>query len=71
FRLLARPTRPAVVVNVAADDTLNVRSGPGAGHFRVSELAPGAAVAVTEEAAVAADGGIWHLIVDDQSGPAG
>jgi len=61
---------PAVVVNVAEDDTLSVRAGPGADNFELTQLGPGVAVNATEVVEVADDGGSWRLIVptDDQAG---
>lgn len=67
---LSGPTAPATVVNVAADDTLKVRAGPGSEFFQVGELAPRATVSVADQAAVASDGGVWQLI-DSESASAG
>jgi len=66
--VLARPTVAGTVTNVNPDDSLKVRSGPGTEFFTLGELAPGATVAVTTEASVATDGGIWRLINSGQSG---
>ena len=56
-------TYAATVVNVAADDTLNVRSGPGAEYFAVAELPPSSEVAAFDRVtAIAADGGLWRLV---------
>ncbi|MDH3731613.1 MAG: SH3 domain-containing protein [Acidimicrobiia bacterium] len=58
------PSFAATVVNVAADDTLNMRSGPGTEYFKVDELAPGTEVAALhDQAAVAADGGVWRVVL--------
>lgn len=59
--LMAQGTVRVPVVNVAVDDVLNVRAGPGAGYSEVAELTPIATVAATRETVVAADGGIWRL----------
>jgi hypothetical protein len=58
---VAQGTVRVPVVNVAADDVLHVRAGPGAGYFAVAELDPIATVAATAETTVAADGGTWRL----------
>lgn len=60
--ILAHPTLEATVTNVAADDVLNLRAGPGTEYFRIGELEPGGRVEATREVAVAADGGIWRLV---------
>lgn len=67
--VLAGPILTATVANVAADDVLNVRVGPGAEYFEVGMLAFGASVEVTNEAAVADDGGIWRLLNTEEWGP--
>ena len=51
-----------VVVNVAADDTLRVRAGPGVEYFAIEELEPGAYLGTTAIIALAADGGTWRVI---------
>jgi hypothetical protein len=66
--ILAEGTVAATVANVGADDTLNVRAGPGTEHFIIGELANRASVRVTREAAAATDGGIWRLV---DAGPSG
>lgn len=66
--VLTQPTVAGTVANVAAGDTLNVRAGPGTEFFTNGELAPGATVSVTEEAAVATDGGIWRLVNSERGG---
>lgn len=58
----ADPVGRAVVVNVAIDDTLNIRTGPGAGYRRIGELEPGAYVGVTPISATATDGGSWRVV---------
>lgn len=68
--VLAQPTVEAKVTNVPADDTLNLRAGPGVEYFRIEELEPGATVEATRETAAAGDGGIWRL-VRTESGEAG
>jgi hypothetical protein len=62
---MADPVGRAVVVNVAADDTLNIRTGPGAGYGRIGELEPGSYVGATSVAAIAADGGSWRVVHGD------
>jgi uncharacterized membrane protein len=47
------------VVGVASDDTLNIRSGPGASHGIVGELAHDA---VNVEVVAKADGANWGLV---------
>lgn len=66
--VLTRPSTTASVVNVAADDTINLRAGPGAQYPVLVEVAPGTSVEVTPEAAAAFDGGRWHLL-QTASGP--
>lgn len=66
--VLSQPIAAGTVANVADDDTLNVRAGPGIEFFIHGELAPGATLSVTKEAAIATDGGIWRLIDSPQSG---
>lgn len=57
------PTRTrAVVVNVASDDVLNVRSGAGVAYFQVATLPPGVPVEVLDASDVASDGGLWRLV---------
>jgi uncharacterized protein YgiM (DUF1202 family) len=55
-------TGAGVVANVADDDVLNVRAGPGPGYWFLFELAPGASVQLTGVSAIAQDGGVWILI---------
>jgi hypothetical protein len=59
--VLSQPTQPATVVDVADDDVLNVRAGPGAGYLQMDQLAPGAEVEVTSITATADDGAEWRL----------
>ncbi len=59
--VLAESALTATVADVPAGDTLNVRAGPGVEYFRTGELAPGAVVRVTDESALATDGGTWRL----------
>lgn len=55
----------ATVTGVAADDVLNMRAGPGADAFEVGvALDPGAAVKATPIERLAADGGLWRVVVD-------
>ena len=55
-------TYRATVVNVAADDVLNVRSGPGAGYFKIGAVAPNATVEVLENSRHSTDGALWRLV---------
>jgi hypothetical protein len=66
--VLELPTGAATVVNVGTDDTLNLRAGPGTEYFVTGELANGTTVQLTQEAAVASDGGIWRLVDSELSG---
>ncbi|MCC5989513.1 MAG: hypothetical protein JJT95_17730 [Pararhodobacter sp.] len=53
------------IVNVADDDVLNVRAGPGAENMIVGVLAPNATgIHPTGEVAQAGDGGTWWQIAD-------
>ncbi len=51
-----------VVTNVAQDDALIVRAGPGVAYFEIGELLPEARVEVLDASEVAPDGGLWRLI---------
>ncbi len=59
--VLSQLTQSATVVDVADDDVLNVRAGPGAGYLRIEQLAPGAEVEITSIAATVDDGAQWRL----------
>jgi hypothetical protein len=50
------------VINVADDDMLNVRSGPGVEYFRVAEVEPGGRVLALVPKAPATDGGLWQTV---------
>lgn len=63
-------TYPAIVVGVAADDALNMRSGPGVAYFKVGAAAPNATIEVLENYWPAADGALWRL-VRNESGEVG
>lgn len=58
----AAVTYQAVVVDVASDDVLNMRSGPGVAYFKVGELQPGSTVDVLDHLRPAEDGAWWRLV---------
>lgn len=58
-------TYRAAVVGVAADDVLNVRSGPGVAYFKVGALEPDAVTTVLQNERRAKDGALWRLVRSD------
>lgn len=58
------------VVNVAADDTLNVRAAPGPDALILGELPPTARLTMSDRMARATDGSLWRL-VQTQGGDVG
>lgn len=65
--VFAGATTRAAVTDVADDDTLNLRAGPGVEYPIAAEAAPDATLATSDIRAVASDGGVWRLVADETS----
>lgn len=55
----------AAVVNVATDDTLNLRAGPGVAYVVVAEAGPAEQLQLSDRFSVTEDGVSWRLVRTD------